>query len=110
MGLPPTQPSQFQVKVGLGSEIPFQVKVVVALFVEGLTHILLADTEKMLVGVGLTVTKTLAIGEVQVIFPGLTPGLTICKVIVLVPAVFQLKVWGPAVVGFPPLQPPQFQL
>jgi hypothetical protein len=102
--LPPTQPPQFQIKEGLGSEVPFQVITVVALVVEGSTQILVKEALIALVGTGLTVTNCVTTGEVQ----AGEPGFTSCKVIVLVPVVFQDIVWGPCPLGLPPIQPSQF--
>lgn len=104
VGFPPTQPPQFQVKIGLGSETPVQVITIEALEVEGATQMLVSEGFKELVGTGFTVTISVITGEVQAGVPGLTS----CKVIVLVPVVFHDKVWGPCPVGFPPVQPLQF--
>jgi hypothetical protein len=79
---------------------------VVAKVVEGSWHILVAEAAKALVGVSLTVTITLVTGEVQ----AGGPLFTTARVIVLLPVVLQLKVWGPCPEGLPPIQLSQFQL
>jgi hypothetical protein len=90
---PPLQPLQFQLYVAPAAAVPPKVKVAVALVVEASVQIEETLEAKILVGVGLTVTKTVVIGEVQVT----APGFTTVRVRVFVPEVFQLTVWGPIV-------------
>jgi hypothetical protein len=61
---------------------------------------------KELLGVGKTVTKAVAVEEMQ---EGV-PGFVTLKVRVLTPVVFQLKLCGPCNEGSPPAQPSQVQL
>jgi hypothetical protein len=98
-------PSQFQLKVAPGAAVPLQVIVVEAEAVEGEAQIIALETAKgPLLGVAFTVTKTVVIGDKQPL------GLRTCKVIVFVPVVDQLTVWGPWPEGFPPIQLLQFQV
>jgi hypothetical protein len=74
--------------------------------VEGFTQTILGTVEKLLVGVGFTVTKTVCAAEAH----AGVPLLIILKVRVLTPEEAQLTRWGPAPVSEAGEQPAQFQI
>jgi hypothetical protein len=92
-------------KVLGGLLVPFQVAKVVELAKEAEVQIDWLETVNVLVGVGLTVTKTEVTGDKQAGVELFTTS----RVMVLVPVVFHVSVCGPWPVGAA-VQPLQFQL
>lgn len=74
--------------------------------VEGSAQIRFVEGLNGLVGVGLTVTRTVNMGAVQV---G-APAFATVSVRVLVPTEFQETLCGPCPTGLPPAHPSQFQV
>jgi hypothetical protein len=100
-----THPSQFQVKTAAGKAEPVKFKAD-TVFCKALLAQTLSAV-KAATGVSLIVTITvLIVGELQAGVPVLVTS----KVSVFTPALSQLKLRGPLVTGFPPIQPSQDQL